>query len=180
MYIEEVAGISVYRERKKETESRIKKTKENLSRVKDLKDEIERQLLKLKRQVKSAERYEALKAEEKSKKGLLKAISWQTRKEKISNIDLSIKELESSLEKERTLKISLNSEIDKSKVTQSEIQQKIDCPGRGTGCSHYPASQFTIPGKFAAEDDDFKWTKGKLNIRDAQISSNLRTYWGLN
>jgi chromosome segregation ATPase len=126
MYIEEVAGISVYRERKKETESRIKKTKENLSRVKDLKDEIERQLLKLKRQVKSAERYEALKAEEKSKKGLLKAISWQTRKEKISNIDLSIKELESSLEKERTLKISLNSEIDKSKVTQSEIQQKID------------------------------------------------------
>lgn len=126
MYIEEVAGISVYRERKKETESRIKKTKENLSRVKDLKDEIERQLLKLKRQVKSAERYEALKAEEKSKKGLLKAISWQTRREKISNIDLSIKELESSLEKERTLKISLNSEIDKSKVTQSEIQQKID------------------------------------------------------
>jgi len=126
MYIEEVAGISVYRERKKETESRIKKTKENLSRVKDLKDEIERQLLKLKRQVKSAERYEALKAEEKSKKGLLKAISWQTRKEKISNIDLSIKELASSLEKERTLKISLNSEIDKSKVTQSEIQQKID------------------------------------------------------
>ena len=126
MYIEEVAGISVYRERKKETESRIKKTKENLSRVKDLKDEIERQLLKLKRQVKSAEKYEALKAEEKSKKGLLKAISWQTRKEKISNIDLSIKELESSLEKERTLKISLNSEIDKSKVTQSEIQQKID------------------------------------------------------
>ncbi len=126
MYIEEVAGISVYRERKKETESRIKKTKENLSRVKDLKDEIERQLLKLKRQVKSAERYKALKAEEKSKKGLLKAISWQTRKEKISNIDLSIKELESSLEKERTLKISLNSEIDKSKVSQSEIQQKID------------------------------------------------------
>ena len=126
MYIEEVAGISVYRERKRETESRIKKTKENLSRVKDLKDEIERQLLKLKRQVKSAERYEALKEEEKSKKGLLKAISWQTRKEKISNIDLSIKELESSLEKERTLKISLNSEIDKSKVSQSEIQQKID------------------------------------------------------
>ena len=126
MYIEEVAGISVYRERKRETESRIKKTKENLSRVKDLKDEIERQLLKLKRQVKSAEKYEALKEEEKSKKGLLKAISWQTRKEKISKIDLSIKELESSLEKERTLKISLNSEIDKSKVTQSEIQQKID------------------------------------------------------
>ena len=126
MYIEEVAGISVYRERKKETESRIKKTKENLSRVKDLKDEIERQLLKLKRQVKSAERYKALKKEEKNKKGLLKALSWQKRKEKISKINLTIKESESNLEKERTLKISLGAEIDKSKVNQSEIQQKID------------------------------------------------------
>ena len=126
MYIEEVAGISVYRERKKETESRIKKTKENLSRVKDLKDEIERQLLKLKRQVKSAERYKSLKEEEKNKKGLLKALSWQKRKEKISKINLTIKESESNLEKERTLKISLGAEIDKSKVNQSEIQQKID------------------------------------------------------
>ena len=126
MYIEEVAGISVYRERKKETESRIKKTKENLSRVKDLKDEIERQLLKLKRQVKSAERYKSLKEEEKNKKGLLKALSWQKRKEKISRINLTIKESESNLEKERTLKISLGAEIDKSKVNQSEIQQKID------------------------------------------------------
>ena len=107
MYIEEVAGISVYRERKKKLNQELRKLKRILVEIKDLKDEIERQLLKLKRQVKSAERYEALKAEEKSKKGLLKAISWQTRKEKISNIDLSIKELESSLEKERTLKISL-------------------------------------------------------------------------
>jgi len=126
MYIEEVAGISVYRERKKETESRIKKTKENLSRVKDLKEEIERQLLKLKRQVKSAERYEALKGEENRKKGLLKALSWQTRNEKISKIDFSIKELESSLEKEKTLKVSFSSEIDKSKVKQEDIQQSID------------------------------------------------------
>ena len=37
-HIEEVAGISVYKERRKETESRIKKTKENLDRVNDLKE----------------------------------------------------------------------------------------------------------------------------------------------
>ena len=60
-YIEEVAGISVYKERRKETESRIKRTKENLNRVSDLQDEIDRQLLKLKQQVKSAERYNELK-----------------------------------------------------------------------------------------------------------------------
>lgn len=36
-HIEEAAGVSKYRERRRETESRIKKTKENLSRVKDIK-----------------------------------------------------------------------------------------------------------------------------------------------
>ena len=126
MYIEEVAGISVYRERKKETESRIKRTKENLSRVKDLKDEIDRQLLKLKRQVKSAEKYETLKNEEKQKKGVLKALSWKTRKEKIAKLDLEIKELESRIERQKTEKTSLTTEIDTSKTKQSEIQSQID------------------------------------------------------
>ena len=39
-HIEEAAGVSKYRERRRETESRIKRTKENLSRVKDIKDEM--------------------------------------------------------------------------------------------------------------------------------------------
>ena len=39
-HIEEAAGVSKYRERRRETESRIKKTKENLSRVNDIRDEI--------------------------------------------------------------------------------------------------------------------------------------------
>jgi chromosome segregation protein len=38
LHIEEAAGVSKYRERRKETEQRIKKTKDNLSRVKDIKD----------------------------------------------------------------------------------------------------------------------------------------------
>ena len=60
-YIEEVAGISRYLERKKETESRIKRTKENLSRLDDLRDEIQRLLYKLQRQAKAAEKYHELK-----------------------------------------------------------------------------------------------------------------------
>ncbi len=42
IYIEEAAGISKYKERRKETESKIKRTKENISRVKDIRDEIKR------------------------------------------------------------------------------------------------------------------------------------------
>ena len=63
-HIEEAAGVSKYRERRRETESRIKKTKENLSRVKDIKDEIERLIRRLENQANAAEKYNSLKKEE--------------------------------------------------------------------------------------------------------------------
>ena len=63
-HIEEAAGVSKYRERRRETESRIKKTKENLSSVKDIKDEIERLIRRLENQANAAEKYNALKKEE--------------------------------------------------------------------------------------------------------------------
>ena len=72
-HIEEAAGVSKYRERRRETESRIKRTKENLSRVKDIRDEISRLIKRLENQAKSAEKYNLLKID-KSKIELDKAI----------------------------------------------------------------------------------------------------------
>ena len=65
LHIEEAAGVSKYRERRKETEQRIKKTKENLSRVKDIKDEISRLIKRLEGQAKAAEKYNSFKEQEK-------------------------------------------------------------------------------------------------------------------
>ena len=59
-HIEEAAGVSKYRERRRETESRIKRTKENLSRVKDIRDEIGRLIKRLENQAKAAEKYKKL------------------------------------------------------------------------------------------------------------------------
>lgn len=64
VHIEEAAGVSKYRERRKETESRIKRTRENLSRVKDIRDEIARLIRRLEGQAKAAEKYQKLKNEE--------------------------------------------------------------------------------------------------------------------
>ena len=60
-HIEEAAGVSKYRERRRETESRIKRTRENLSRVKDIRDEIGRLIKRLENQAKAAEKYNELK-----------------------------------------------------------------------------------------------------------------------
>ncbi|MGD8421788.1 MAG: AAA family ATPase, partial [Gammaproteobacteria bacterium] len=63
-YLEEAAGISKYKERRRETENRIRHTRENLDRLIDLIDEIDKQLSRLDRQAKAAERYKALKQDQ--------------------------------------------------------------------------------------------------------------------
>jgi chromosome segregation protein len=77
VYIEEAAGISKYKERRKETERRISHTKDNLDRLSDLRDEMERQLHHLERQAKAAERYTELKAEEREVQSQLHGLKWR-------------------------------------------------------------------------------------------------------
>jgi chromosome segregation protein len=63
-FIEEAAGISKYKERRRETENRISHTKENLERLSDVREEVEKQLRHLQRQAATARRYQALKQDE--------------------------------------------------------------------------------------------------------------------
>ena len=63
-FLEEAAGISRYKEKRKETEGRIAQTRENLARLGDLRDEVEKQLRHLQRQAATARRYQALKQDE--------------------------------------------------------------------------------------------------------------------
>ncbi len=63
-FIEEAAGISLYKERRRETEGRITDTRENLARVQDLRDEVDKQLRHLQRQAGIARRYQELRGQE--------------------------------------------------------------------------------------------------------------------
>jgi chromosome segregation protein len=63
-FVEEAAGISRYKERRRETESRIGETRENLERLQDVRDEIDKQIRHLQRQAATARRYRALKERE--------------------------------------------------------------------------------------------------------------------
>jgi len=63
-FLEEAAGISRYKERRRETESRIGHTRENLDRLNDLREEVEKQIKHLQRQAATARRYQTLKEEE--------------------------------------------------------------------------------------------------------------------
>jgi len=65
-FIEEAAGISLYKERRRETESRMADTRENLSRLQDLRDEVDKQIRHLQRQANVARRHQELKAQERN------------------------------------------------------------------------------------------------------------------
>ncbi|MCP5156878.1 MAG: chromosome segregation protein SMC [Ectothiorhodospiraceae bacterium] len=76
-FLEEAAGISKYKERRRETENRMRHTQENLDRLSDLREELGRQLTHLKRQATIAERYKVLKDEERGVRAELLALRWR-------------------------------------------------------------------------------------------------------
>jgi chromosome segregation protein len=77
-FLEEAAGISRYKERRRETENRIAQTRENLDRLNDLREEVEKQIRHLQRQAATARRYQALKEEERKLQAELLALRLQS------------------------------------------------------------------------------------------------------
>lgn len=77
VYLEEAAGVSKYKERRRETLQRIAHTRENLARVADIRDELAKQLQRLERQATAAEKYTLLKQNERLYKTEILALKWQ-------------------------------------------------------------------------------------------------------
>ena len=83
LFLEEAAGVSKYKERRRETELRLRHARENLARLEDLRQELEDRLRSLERQARIAERYKALKAEEREVEGQLLALRWRALREEV-------------------------------------------------------------------------------------------------
>ncbi len=83
VFLEEAAGISKYKERRKETETRIRHTRENLDRLSDLRDEVGKQLEHLKRQARQAEQYQTIQAERRIKDAQWKALEHRALDQKL-------------------------------------------------------------------------------------------------
>ena len=71
VFLEEAAGISKYKERRRETENRLTDTRENLARISDIRLELGTQLEKLEAQAKVAARYKEIQSDLSLKQHLL-------------------------------------------------------------------------------------------------------------
>ncbi len=87
IHIEEAAGVSKYKERRSETETRMKHTRENLERLDDLRDEVEKQIKHLQKQAEKAEKYTELKKQERQYRLELLAMRWNTYHQAAKQLD---------------------------------------------------------------------------------------------
>ncbi len=125
VYLEEAAGISKYKERRKETETRIRHTRENLERINDIREELGRQLDRLQRQAQAAERYRTLKTEESLLNAQLYALRHTALKESLSVREKRIVELEIELEKAIAEQRKVEAEIELKRQNLSNQSDKF-------------------------------------------------------
>ena len=125
-YLEEAAGISKYRERRRETENRIKHTVENLDRLNDIRDELDRQLAHLKRQSRNAEKYRQFREEERGTTAALYTIKLRALEAGLAVHEEKLSELELENERNRTELQSLDTSLEKARAEQSETTDKFN------------------------------------------------------
>ena len=115
VFIEEAAGISKYKERRRETENRIKRTRENLERLSDIRDELGRQLAHLHRQSVAAEKYGEYKTQERQTTAFLNALKWQ-------KLDVDIRQNKAAIGDQE---IRLEATIADQREAEAKIEQRL-------------------------------------------------------
>lgn len=112
VFVEEAAGTSKYKDRRRETEVRIRHTRENLERVEDIRNELDKQLRRLQRQSSAARRFKVLKEEEREMDGQLQV--------------LRLRALEQQLGEQDRLSAQLQNAMDEALATQRRGEAELE------------------------------------------------------
>ncbi|MDF1780280.1 MAG: chromosome segregation protein SMC [Alcanivoracaceae bacterium] len=126
IYIEEAAGISKYKERRRETENRMRRTRENLERLTDIREELERQIERLSRQASAAEKYKVFKAEERQKGAELRALRWRVLNVQVEQVEFILRELEVAVEAKVAEQRHVDAELERLRDGHTEVQDRFN------------------------------------------------------
>ncbi len=152
-FLEEAAGISKYKERRRETENRIRHTRENLDRLNDLVEEVGKHLQRLERQATTAERYKKLREQERRLKAELLALGWRDLTRDLDQRDKGIAVLETEVEASLAAQRRLEADLER---LRSELHEAGDAFNE-------------VQGRFYAVGGDIARTEQSLQYgRDAR------------
>lgn len=125
-FLEEAAGISRYKERRRETENRIRRTRENLDRVNDIRGELGKQLERLKRQSRNAARYKELKQEERLLHAQLLALRWKDQQSRLIEVEALLVGKQTELEKTISVQREIEEAIERIRAEQTAATDKFN------------------------------------------------------
>ena len=175
-HLEEAAGISKYKERRKETESRIKSTRENLDRVRDVRDEVDKQLEHLNRQARAAERWKALKEEQTRKEAELRALEYRALKGQHDGEGQGLSAAETAIEKQlaeqRQIEAQLESVRDRH-VAASEHLNEVQAEVYKVGSEIARVEQQVRYNKETAER--LQRAQGEAEREHVELSAHIAT-----
>ncbi|MGZ8137546.1 MAG: chromosome segregation protein SMC, partial [Methylococcaceae bacterium] len=130
VHIEEAAGISKYKERRHETETRMQHTRENLERLDDLREEVDKQLKHLQKQAEKAEKYTELKKQERQVKLELLAMRWNTYHQAAAQLENKLQNVAGEHNRLFMLLRELDSSVTGKRVEHKTQQQQLNtCQG---------------------------------------------------
>lgn len=166
-YIEEAAGISKYRERRRETENRIKHTKENIERLTDIREELEKQLNHLQRQAKAAERYKTLKEEQRKLSSELLALNWRDLNQEMNQLKEGAGQHENAVEEAISKVRETEAEIEKQRDSLSDANQHFN-----TMQSEY----YKVGSDISSYEQKLQHTREKISAIESELESVSRTH----
>ncbi|TXL21889.1 chromosome segregation protein SMC [Methylococcaceae bacterium HT2] len=126
VHIEEAAGVTKYKERRNETEMRIRHSRENLERLDDVRDEVEKQLNHLKKQSEKAEKYTTLKTQERQLKLELLAMRWRAHHQMAEQLEVKLQDAATAHNQLFMERKELEQALEQKRVTHKTQQQAVD------------------------------------------------------
>lgn len=163
IFIEEAAGISKYKERRRETETRIRHTRENLARLSDIRSELSIQVDKLHQQAEAANRFKTLKTSERKYKAELSVLRWQQFSSKSEVILQRVKQASLDLNE-----LMLNEkQID---ISLFQIKQQAELEGQSVG--ELQQEKLTLTQNIAKIEQDIKHSQRE----NAQATEDITLY----
>ena len=139
LFLEEAAGVSKYKERRRETENRLASTRENLTRVEDILRELNLNLEKLEKQAEVAQKYHALQA------------------------DVTLKQHQQWFLKRA------DAEAEQAKVRMDGLQAVNDLEARMAELRHIESALETVRQAHYAAGDQVNQAQGKLYEATAEV-----------
>lgn len=125
VFLEEAAGISKYKERRRETENRIHHTRENLERLTDIRHELEKQVGHLKKQSIAAQKFKSLREEEDTLGAQLAALSWQRLNTEVLSQETLIQKCANELQAQLTAHQHIETMLEKQRIEQQALNSQL-------------------------------------------------------